>query len=632
MPKKNPKASSEKTLAAGGEQIPHSNNTDPNLPDNPSRRSFLSKAGGLTAMALASAIVPLEPLLGGKESRAEASVITYKSSQRTNDAFSFRSTEAHNEQINIGVLPDNGDFAKFTDHSGTWSKVLKHTSLEIVDPTSFNSFVNALTTGNFTDFENIIVGNPRGSNPTAGLNGPQGALAFDLEGLDSHATNIPPAPSVTSNETAAEQVEHYWAALLRDVNFTDYASNSVVAQAVQDMNNLSFINGTSNNEYQVPINAGNLFRGKIAATGDGNLAGPYISQFLLQPTSFGALPITQRYQTFFPRGGGGNDFMTTVQEFMNVESGFPPSASLVFDATLRFLRNGRDLAAYTHVDVLHQAYFVAFLILAELNSLPPAVRLGLNPGNPYIGSKSEHGFGTLGGPDAAGTIPEMATRALKASWFHKWIINLRQRPEEYGGLVQAKLTPNVNPLPQAASALHADVFNSTVLPIIKNTFGSYLLPQAFPEGAPPHPCYPTGHGTVGGACITAIKFFFDGSQKIRQLLLAAGTDVMQPSSDGTTLVAYTGSDRDTLTINGELSKLAFNISFGHGIHAGIHFRSSTQQSILLGEQVALSLLQDRADGYNEPFTINITKFDGTTATITNHGISPSAQTTTTCTV
>ena len=53
------------------------------------------------------------------------------------------------------------------------------------------------------------------------------------------------------------------------------------------------------------------------------------------------------------------------------------------------------------------------------------------------------------------------------------------------------------------------------------------------------------------------------------------------------------------------------------IHAGIHFRSSTLNSILLGEQVALSVLQDRAKSYNEPFTIRITKLDGTTASITN---------------
>jgi hypothetical protein len=90
-----------------------------------------------------------------------------------------------------------------------------------------------------------------------------------------------------------------------------------------------------------------------------------------------------------------------------------------------------------------------------------------------------------------------------------------------------------------------------------------------------------------------------------------------PSTDGLSLNPYTGPDRDNLDINGELNKLAYNISFGHGIHAGIHFRSSTYWSILLGEQIALSMLRDRAKSNNEPFTISITKFDGTTATITN---------------
>ena len=174
-------------------------------------------------------------------------------------------------------------------------------------------------------------------------------------------------------------------------------------------------------------------------------------------------------------------------------------------------------------------------------------------------------------------------------------------------------------MPQAAKLLNADVLNSQAVAQVFSRFGTYLLPQAFPEGSPGHPCYPTGHGTVAGACITAIKFFFDGNQKIRPLLLAAGSDVMQPSADGLSLVPYTGADRDNLTINGELSKLAFNISFGHGIHAGIHFRSSTRASILLGEQVAISVLKDRALGYNEPFNINITKLDGTTQSFSNAG-------------
>jgi hypothetical protein len=114
-----------------------------------------------------------------------------------------------------------------------------------------------------------------------------------------------------------------------------------------------------------------------------------------------------------------------------------------------------------------------------------------------------------------------------------------------------------------------------------------------------------------------LKFFFNGSQKILPLLTSADRDVYEPSADGLSLNAYTDADKNILDINGELNKLAYNVSFGHGIHAGIHFRSSTYWSILLGEQVALSVLQDRAKSYNEPFTINITKFDGSTATITN---------------
>src|SRR5215475_5974706 len=155
------------------------------------------------------------------------------------------------------------------------------------------------------------------------------------------------------------------------------------------------------------------------------------------------------------------------------------------------------------------------------------------------------------------------------------------RPEEYGALVHAKLA-NTTPVQQAAQALHKDISKAAVLPLIFSTYGTYLLPQAFPEGSPTHPCYPTGHGTVGGACITVLKFFFNGSQKIRPLLVAAGRDVYEPSTDGLSLNTYTGVDRDGLDINGELNKLAYNVSFGHGIHAGIHFRSSTYWSILLG--------------------------------------------------
>jgi hypothetical protein len=570
-----------------------------------SRRKFLGNVSGVAVAAVTAGAIGLEPLLGGKESVADASIVPYSSEGREDKCFNYRVRTAHAEKINVGQQPDNGDATRFTDFSGSYSKASLHDALGVPNAASWLSLKHALKTGEFEDFENIIVGTP-GGGPNSKHNGPQGALALDLEGIDSHATVIPPAPSVTSNTTAAEAVEHYWGAVLRDVPFDEYPTNSLVAQAVADMNRLSFLNGGQNFEYPFPVTPGNLFRGQFVP-GDGNVQGPYISQFMVQPTSFGAQPLNQQYQTFL--GGSGSEFMTSVSDYQQIQNGGASVGQLAFDPTFRYIRNGRDLAAYTHVDVLYQAYFTAFLVLGGIGAPP-------NPGNPYIGSRTEKAFGTLGGPDGAGTLAEMATRALKGAWFHKWIKDLRMRPEEYGALVHANLTKST-PAPQAARALHKDVLNSAVLPIIQQAYGSFLLPQAFPEGSPTHPCYPTGHGTVGGACVTVLKFFFDGSQKIRPLLTHAERDVVLPSTDGLSLDTYTGADRDNLDINGELNKLTYNISFGHGIHAGIHFRGSSYWSILLGEQIALSVLRDRARSYNEPFTISITKFDGTTATITN---------------
>jgi len=576
----------------------------------PSRRQFIGRAGAATTAALAIGVKPFLVGNGSVAEAAEAANGTSDYATRASASFNYRKGMAIAEKIDTGVQPDNGDAARFTDFSGNYSKALLHDALGVPNAAAWLGLRNALASGNHADFENLIMGTPGGGGNSR-LNGPQGALAFDLQGLDSHATVIPAAPRVASAQTAAEQVEHYWGSLLADVPFSEYATDPLVGQAVADMNNLSFLASSANRSFPYPVTPQNLFRGQFTP-GDGNVKGPYVSQFMVQPAFYGAQPLSQRYQTFLPVGGGGSNYMTSVGEYQLIQNGGDSGRQLAFDPTFRFVRNGRDLAAYTHVDVLYQGYFVAFLVLAGIGAAS-------NPGNPYIGSQTQKAFGTLGGPDCAATLGEMATRALKASWYHKWIKDMRMRPEECGALVHARMS-NSSPMPQAAAALHADVLNSAALAATFSTYGSYLLPQAFPEGSPTHPCYPTGHGAVAGACITVLKFFFNGNQKIRPLLSNAGRDVYQPSTDGLSLNTYTGADRNNLDINGELNKLAYNVSLGHGIHSGIHFRSSTYWSILLGEQVALSILQDKAKSYTEPFVISIKKFDGSIATITNRNL------------
>ena len=193
-------------------------------------------------------------------------------------------------------------------------------------------------------------------------------------------------------------------------------------------------------------------------------------------------------------------------------------------------------------------------------------------------------------------------------WYQKWVVHLRHRPEAGAGLVHLiKGGASFSATPDAI------VFNSQALAASYAKYKTYLLSQPFPEGSPSHPAYPTGHGAVGGACITLLKFFFDGECPVQNPVMS--------SADGTELVPWTGDPAighaGPLTVNGELHKLARNITFGHGLHGGIHWRSDSDFSVTLGEAAALSFLSDLACTYAEPFTVSLTKLDGTTATITN---------------
>jgi len=191
-------------------------------------------------------------------------------------------------------------------------------------------------------------------------------------------------------------------------------------------------------------------------------------------------------------------------------------------------------------------------------------------------------------------------------WYQKWAIHLRHRPESGGAIARQILTGHGGTL---QGHVNDNVLNSQAVQSSFNRYGDYFLAQAFPEGSPTHPAYPTGHGAVAGACITVLKFFFDGNFVIPNAVV--------PGSDGLSLQPYTGGDAGQITVNGELNKIANNISFGHGIHSGIHWRSDTSSSIQLGEAVAISMLQDRARCYAERFSVSLTKIDGTTATISN---------------
>jgi hypothetical protein len=565
------------------------------------RRSFLGRVGGGAAASLAAAALAHPGTVAAQSSHGTSGstrVPQGVTGARVIQAFDLRVSMATQDAlVPPAINANNGDQARYPDKGGTFTKTLPHDSFGRVDLDAFATFTKALASGEYSDFENITMGGTRT------LNGPQGGLAFDLEALDNvqfGRPQVPPAPRVGSDQCATELLEHYWASLLRDTAFTDYGSSALAAQAAAELRSQPAYFGPRNGNGQVTPNL--LFRGAFP----GETLGPYLSQFFILPTFFGAAPMSQRMQSY----QANIDYGTNFSEWLDIQNGVDTGLRNQVDPQLRYRRNGRDLAAFTHADVLYQAYFTAFLVLAGINATPlgsfTSGGAPLNPGNPYNNSGTENGFGTFGGPDFAGMFGEVATKALNAVWYQKWFVHLRPRPEAIGGIVHLTRSGQASKTDVKLSNV---ILNSQGLQQSFTKYGSWLLSQAFPEGSPAHPAYPTGHGTVGGACVTLLKFIFDGNFVI--------PNPMVTTSDGLSLVPYTGPDAGQLTVNGELNKLGHNVSFGHGIHSGIHWRSDTDTSLLLGEAVALSFLRDKARTYNEPFTVHLTKFDGTTVTVSN---------------
>ncbi|HEX8065947.1 MAG TPA: vanadium-dependent haloperoxidase [Thermoleophilaceae bacterium] len=516
------------------------------------------------------------------------------------DAARFAFDQPHPDQ------QPNGDEERFPDRIGSYSKGLPHDDRGEVDGDAYQALLTAVESGDPADFEAIPLGDPSSCPSELGrrLVNPQSGFAFDLEGPDAQALALPPAPRLDSAEEAGEMAELYWMALLRDVDFEDYATDATAAEAAADLSRFSDFRGPKEGGKVTP---GTLFRGFTP----GDVAGPFVSQFLLRDFDYGTLRVSQREQRAKP----GVDYVTDPAEWLRIQNGCDPGVSRMKQLELdedgnpvrRYIRNGRDVATYVHFDALYEAYLNACLILLGSPPAedPRAQTAPFDAGNPYVGPSTQEGFGTFGPPHVLSLVCEVATRALKAVWWQKWGVHRRLRPEEFGGRVQRVKTG------AADYPIGEELLGSPVLDRVNEGFGSYLLPLAFPEGSPTHPSYGAGHATVAGACVTILKAWFDESVAIADLFTPV---VANPAGDG--LDEFTGPDAGELTVGGELNKVAANVAIARNM-AGVHWRSDYTESLRLGERVAIQILEEQAPTYNERFSFTLTTFDGESVTIDN---------------
>ena len=406
-----------------------------------------------------------------------------------------------------------------------------------------------------------------------------------------------------------------------------------------------------------PLTATSAFRGSTA----GAHAGPYISQFMLigaqsiAGPGAGTANFPRRRAAFdlqdgfIPYGSqvidqrtithkNGLDHMTTWASWLDVQNGADVRKANEYEPKRRFITTPRDLATYVHFDALYQAYLNAVLVLLAMEV--PASK-GFPEPSP---TKNRTPFATFGGPHILSLVTEVATRCLKAVRRQKFNVHRRARPEVLAGRLvlaangaqgkmgadayaafQSLLTQIPKKLRKAVRAHNAAQNTSSMAgmravncsghgPPSSITDEGLLLPMAFPEGSPMHPAYGAGHATVAGGCVTMVKAFFEmyessNSRVERELRNAAGAPIkLVPNDTGSTLVNDTKTT-GALTIQGELDKLAANISIGRNM-AGVHYYSDYFDSLRMGERVAVGMLMEQLPLYGEPVSMSFTSFDG----------------------
>lgn len=534
----------------------------------PARRNFLRTS---IASALGVVSAGVAGGLGMVANRAEAFGMPGVPAhlRRAQEAFEQR---LHRARINLLAIPDpqatNGDDA-LPGFYASYTKGLPHNALGEVNPDAYFLFVKAIESGKNEDYAAVPMGG------TAKQISPQASTAFQMEGRHSGHLRMTPPPAFNSETRGAEMAEVYWMSLLRDLPFSQYGSDAVAAQAVSDLRRFTLFSG---------VDAQTLFRGITA----GEKIGPYLSQFLWKTIPYGMTTIPQRYSAGLPN----REFMTSPAEVVSIQRGAAPSASLTLDTTPHYMRNGRDLAEYVHKDFSYQAFVNAALILLGYGGG------ALDDNNPAKRYTNRAGFVTFGGPDILSAVAQAAILGLKAAWWQKWQAHRTLRPEVFALRVHNTKTG------AKAYPIEPKLLGSPVLNEVFTRHGSYCLPMAFAEGSPTHPSFPAGHAAIAGACTTVLKAFFKESFAVPDPVVA--------SDDGSALNPYTGG---SLTVGGELDKLAANIAIGRNI-AGVHYWSDGIDGMLLGEQVAIAFLADLASTYTEGFEgFSLTKFDGNTIQI-----------------
>lgn len=441
-------------------------------------------------------------------------------------------------------------------------------------PVEYKKYLKALEKGDYRLLDKLNLGKP--------LVDPFASLNLELVGRPQCSIKLPKPPKISSAQLAGELLVDYAHQLTIDLPFVDWSDEELKPI-------LTALTNSKNYPGPVPLTANNLFRHKEEV-------GPFVSQLFYLGFNNGSLRTEQKYML---APAGSPFYGTTKEEMINIQNGqYPPNKTQVGPNPL-YIHSQRGLATIVHTDPPCQFGLQAAFVLNSLNAKA-------NPG--WIKHKNSARFINGGFSDLVTLLGMGCDIPLEHAWYQKWQIYRSLRPEAFSLLVQ-----NVKDGTQANNPFNLSnvVLKSPLLDLVKEKFGSYLLPLQYPEGSPLHPSYPAGHATIAGFLRLILLCYYDGAQKWSDL----NKTVVQSSADGTTLIPFNGQNLDQMTVESELSKYAWNISSARDM-AGVHFWSDCYYGILLGEKAAVAVMRDRLAQFKEDIILKVTGFDGKEIIIT----------------
>ncbi len=403
-------------------------------------------------------------------------------------------------------------------------------------------------------------------------------------------------------QSTCDMVEVYELSLFRDTPL--YNIQREVGPYIKDT--LRVLNCYLNvNAYTGPLDNGKI-TGKVLFRGIGKDEdiGPYVSQLLILPSQNNNTTTVQQYKQEL-------DINQSIDplHFINIQRG-QISDKPNFSENLKYIYNGRGLGSIVHKDALYWAYYNACLILLKNN-----FRLM------DIDDSVSTAWTNQGIPDLLSSVGDVALGALRCAWYTKYKIGMKIRPEMYAYRIHQILTcPEFTKVAVFEKILsNLDMGESTLKKIYKQNNGkSYLLKLMYPEGSPYHPTFPSGHAVVAGACVTVMKAFFKTHYDDRSPVYWNLPPLH--SINGESLCPYTDKDFKHITLNGELNKLASNMSIGRNF-SGVHFRSDSDVGMKLGEQFSIFYLQTKLREYNTKYCqFELQKLNGDFVKITSNNI------------